>query len=298
MAGPPKVLVIGTSGFFGGWISRELQEAGFEVRGASRSSGKLRCDLLDPGSLEKLLAAERPDVVVNAAGITSPATAQTDPGTCFKVNTGGALNLLEAVRTTAPRSRVIALSSATVYTGRPPFHENSPTSGDSPYSASKLAMELLCQQYANAPGLAVTVVRCFNLTGPGEPPGQVTSELVRAALATRAGGQAEVRVGEPSTARDFTDVRDGARAIRLMVETELTGKFNLCSGRATNLTELAETISGHTGVELVLNGSGTGRATSGLLSIHGDGTKLKQATGWHPEISLEKSLADLVAAHR
>ncbi len=306
MGGARKVLVLGATGFFGSWIAHELEASDrnggsrFEVERASRPTG----DLLDPEGLRRLIAASRPDAIVNAAGLTSPAAAKADPPGCFAVNAGGMANLLEAVRQESPEAHLIALSSAAVYAGAPPFDENSPTAPDTPYAASKLAMELLCAQYARSPGLAVTVLRCFNLTGPGEPAGQATSEFALAALDAGADGRAEVRVGDPSTARDFTDVRDAARAVRLRLE-QGAGRddakadlFNLCSGEARSLSELAARIGRLAGVELVLRGSGSGRPASGLPTVRGLNAKLRQATGWRPEIPLETSLGDLIASRR
>jgi GDP-4-dehydro-6-deoxy-D-mannose reductase len=286
--------VLGASGFLGGWICRELEGSGREFVAAGRADG----DLLDLESLKRLLARTRPDAVVNAAGMTSPATALADPVGCFAVNTGGVVNLLEAVRNGAPNAQVIALSSAAVYAGEPPFDESSDTAAITPYAASKLAMETYCGQYSREYGMAVAVVRCFNLIGPGEPAGQASTEFARAALEAGEGGRAEVRVGEPATARDFTDVRDAARALRLAVDNRIEGTFNLCSGEAMSLAEIAAEIGSLTGVELELRGAGDGRPASGLLSISGDPSRLQAETGWRPRISFETSLTDLLASLR
>lgn len=301
-----KVLVLGASGFFGGWISIGLEGAGYEVVKADRREGG---DLLDPAGLRRLIAEAGPDAVVNAAGMTSPADARSDPASCFSANVGGVLNLLEAVRLEARGAQVVALSSAAVYAGEPPFTETAPTAATTPYAASKQAMETLCGQYTRGHQIPVTVLRCFNLIGPGEPDTQVSSEFCRAALTARE-MRAEVKVGEPATARDFTDVRDAARAVRLLLDhgpagglepanaPALTGTFNLCSGRAVSLAKLAETIGRLAGVELTLRGSGSGRPASGLLAVSGDAAKLREATGWEPEVELEASLADLLASLR
>jgi GDP-4-dehydro-6-deoxy-D-mannose reductase len=295
MTGPggKRILVLGSGGFFGGWITRELEGAGHEVMPARREIGG---ELLDADGLRKLIAGTGPDAVVNAAGMTSPALAMEDPAACFAINTGGVSNLLEALRLEAPEARLVALSSAAVYDGEPPFDENSPTGAMTPYAASKLAMEVICGQYLRGEGMPVAVLRCFNLIGAGEPETQATSEFCQAAIMARPGSRAEVKVGEPSTARDFTDVRDAARAIRLVIENGSTGTINLCSGSATSLSELAMIIGDLTGVDLVLRGSGTGKPASGLISVEGDPGRITDATGWRPEIGLEESLGDLVAS--
>jgi len=286
--------VLGASGFLGGWICRELEGSGREFVAADRTEA----DLLDPESLHRLLARTRPGAVINAAGMTSPTAALADPAACFAVNAGGVANLLEAVRLEVPSAQLIALSSAAVYAGESPFDERSTTAGITPYSASKLAMEICCGQYSRGHGMTVAVIRCFNLIGPGEPATQATTEFARAALESGEGGRTEVRVGEPATARDFTDVRDAARALRSVIDKRVDGTFNLCSGKATSLEELARLIARQTGVDLVLRGSGTGRPASGLLNLRGDPSKLAEKTGWDPEITLEQSLADLLTSLR
>jgi nucleoside-diphosphate-sugar epimerase len=191
---------------------------------------------------------------------------------------------------------MVALSSAAVYSGEPPFHESSPTGAGNAYAASKLAMELYCDQYAKWAGLPVSVLRCFNLTGPGEPPSQATSEFVLAALGADR-GVATVEVGDPEIARDFTDVRDAARAVAAVLEAGAGGTYNLCSGVSVSLARLAETIGGLTGVSLRLRAAGS-RAASGLATIRGDNSLLGEATGWRPVISLEQSLTSLVESRR
>jgi GDP-4-dehydro-6-deoxy-D-mannose reductase len=289
-----KVLVLGASGFFGNWIRRELTGAGIEVIAPEREG---RIDLRDAAALRALIGRHRPDAVVNAAGMTSPAAAVADPAGCFEINAGGVFNLLEALRLEAPKAHLVALSSATVYTGPPPFTEESATGASAPYAASKLAMEILCGQYARGHGMKIAVVRCFNLIGPGEPASQVTSEFALAALAAGPDGSTKVPVGDPATARDFTDVRDGARAVAAMLERGATGTLNLCSGRATTLAEIAAILGELSGTRIDLNGSGSGPA-SGLLTVSGDGTRLREATGWEPVLDLGRSLADLLDSLR
>lgn len=296
MTAPGKVIVLGAGGFFGKAIATGLEQAGHDVARIDRAAGG---ELLDPEGLNQMIASTDPAVVINAAGVTSPAAATADPAGCFSVNAGGTLNLLEAMRRQSSREggpgpQLIALSSAAVYSGDAPFGEDSPTRACTPYAASKLAMEILVGQYARGYGLPATVLRCFNLTGPGEPGSQATSQFARAALTCGPGAEAEIKVGEPATARDFTDVRDAAAAVRKVVEERITGTFNICSGRATSLTELAQIIGEMTGAGLVLRGSGSGRPASGLLEVRGDGSRIATATGWRPEIPLRTSLTDLL----
>jgi len=295
VGGAGKALVLGASGFFGGWIRRALERSGWEVIAPGRAEGG---DLLDPERLGETIGRTGPSAIVNAAGLTSPAAAVADPTLAFRTNATGVAHLLEAARQHAPEAQVIALSSAAVYAGEPPFAEDSPTGAGTPYAASKLAMEAICGQYARWAGLPVTVLRCFNLIGPGEPASQASSEFTLAAIGAGPGGRAEVRVGNPEISRDFTDVRDAAEAVAGVLAVRATGTYNLCSGRSRSLAELARIIGRLSEAELNLVGSPDGRPGSGLPAIRGEGARLREATGWAPARELETSLADLLEWRR
>lgn len=288
MTGPETALVFGATGFFGGHIAGRLEAAGIDVKRLGSANGP---DLTDAEAVRRIVAADRPDLIVAAAGMASPRAALNYPAGCFAVNTGGILNLLEATRAGSPGSHLITLSSAAVYSGEPPFEESSPTSGTDPYSASKLAMELLCAQYASG-GVKTTVVRSFNLIGPGEPSIQITSELVRAARRAAPGSVVEVEVADPDISRDFTDVEDAAEAIRRIAETGSTGTVNLCSGREVTLADLAATVSQVTGIEVRLTTKGLVDRT-GHRRSWGSPKLLECRTGWRPGATLEESVRRL-----
>lgn len=290
MSRRPRVLVLGASGFFGGRICDELEGRGLDTVPASRSGTRgRRFDLLDPDGLRDLIATTAPDAVVNAAGTSSPAGALEAPTEAFRINVAGTQELLEALRLTAPDARLISLSSAAVYAGQPPFTEDSAVGASTPYAASKLAAEILCGQYARWAGLEIAVLRCFNLTGPGEPEGQATSQFARAVA-----GSGRVAVGDPEIARDITDVRDAARAVAMTIEAGLTGTYNLSSGEPRSLALIASTLARVSGRPLELESRpGTQRKGEPKVSW-GENAKLARATGWAPTIPFESSLADLL----
>ncbi len=108
--------------------------------------------------------------------------------------------------------------------------EADPMRPESPYGASKAAAELLAMEVARRTGLPVTVARLFNQIGPGQPDAQVPAGFAGRITEAEAGGEARVtlEVGNPAVERDYTDTRDTARAMRLLVEQRATGTFNLC----------------------------------------------------------------------
>ena len=97
-----------------------------------------------------------------------------------------------------------------------------------------------------------------------------------------------VRTGNPQARRDFTDVRDVARAYRLLAERAEPGIYNVCSGRTASARELVELLGGELEVDPELV-----RAHE-VMEIRGSAERLRAATGWAPEIPLERTLADTV----
>lgn len=296
------MLLLGAGGFAGAHLRQAAIGSGFRVVTSSRAGGggAPACDLTDPASVEACLEAVRPDLVLNAAGSSSVAHSWKRPAEVFSVNASGVLNLLEAVSRRAPTAHVLCLSSAAVY-GEPPAEamplgEEAPTEPVSPYGAGKLAMEELCAQYVRARGLAVAAVRAFNLVGPGQPPFSAASALARQIAAAERAGEArvELRLGNPGAARDTTDVRDAARALLEVSERRLTGIFNLCSGVAPSVADLAAGLSASTALETSTRVDPALARPSDPPLLLGDPTRLREVTGFVPAIPLERSLADLL----
>jgi GDP-4-dehydro-6-deoxy-D-mannose reductase len=101
--------------------------------------------------------------------------------------------------------------------------------------------------------------------------------------------------GNPDTRRDYTDVRDVVRAYRLLAERAEPGIYNVCSGRPASARELLAMLAEVTGLGLDHEiDPGLVRAHE-VIEVRGSPERLREATGWEPEIPLERTLADTVA---
>ena len=114
------------------------------------------------------------------------------------------------------------MSSAEVYgvvtPEQLPLREDTPTEPASPYAASKLAAEAVALQAWRGFGQPVVVVRPFNHIGPGQSPNFFVPALAKRIVEARRSGARSLPVGNLTTRRDFTDVRDVVVAYRLLVE--------------------------------------------------------------------------------
>lgn len=299
--------MIGASGFVGGALVAELAKYGHDVTGTSRSGeGSLeKLDLERPDPVAALLARAEPQAIVNLAGPASVAASWRQPELAFRGNTAATATLLEAIASAAPGAHLVIASSAAVY-GRPasmdqaPFTEQDPLVPASPYAASKAAAEILVAESERRTGLKASVLRLFNQVGPGQPDSQASSEFAReiAAAEQRGDSSVAIEIGNPRACRDYTDVRETAAAVRLIIEGGITGRINVCSGRPTGLSEIADGLAGLTRTKIEVIDKSERAHPQDIDLVAGDPSKLNAATGWKPGMTLGKSLADLLGYWR
>jgi len=297
-----RVLVVGSTGFAGAHFVSAAEATGFGVVTAARAPGvaDVECDLLEPESIRGALAESSPDAIVNLAGAASVGRSWGEPGAAFDVNAVGVVNLLAAVAETAADAHVLCVSSGEVY-GAPnedelPLSEAAPVEPVNPYGSSKAAMELVCDQYARSDALRIAVMRSFNHLGPGQSDAFAASSFARQIATAEAEGRdrVELRTGDLSPERDFSDVRDVVRAHVLAVEHQLTGAYNVCSGQAVKLEALVEELARHASLDVDVKVDETRLRPAEAPRVFGSFDRLQDATGWRPEIPLARTLGDLL----
>jgi GDP-4-dehydro-6-deoxy-D-mannose reductase len=293
-----RVLITGASGFAGAHLARACADAGENVVDLSRSSG-LRVDLLDAGAVRAAVREAEPDVVHHLAARAHVGESWREPGAYLRDNVAMTFNLLDAVREEAPRAAVVVAASSELY-GPPaqlPVEESAPLRPQNPYAVSKASADLLAGFFADAHGLRVVRARAFNHAGPGQEPIYAIASFARQIAAGIVAGQERVRVvtGNPDARRDYTDVRDVVRAYRALTDAAEPGAYNVCSGRPASAAELLAALGRVAGVEIDHVVDPSLRRANEVMEVRGSAARLHAATGWEPEIPLERTLADTVA---
>jgi GDP-4-dehydro-6-deoxy-D-mannose reductase len=289
-------LVTGASGFVGRHLVEHLQASGDEVLGSDRVAGGI--DIGDPAAVSALLQEARPEVVYHLAGWSDVGGSWDAPVETFRINAEGTLNVLQACADTGVE-RVLSVGSADVY-GRVtedelPLTESSPLRPVSPYAVSKVAADYLGLQAHLGRGLGVLRVRAFNHLGPGQTDRFVASAIAARIARNELDGNDIVPIGNLSSRRDFTDVRDVVRAYRLLVERGEPGAvYNLCSGVDIEVRELADRLVAMATRPMHLHRDASLERPVDIPVLRGDSTRLREATGWSPSIPLEETLVDLL----
>jgi GDP-4-dehydro-6-deoxy-D-mannose reductase len=300
-----RVLVTGASGFVGRWMVEELAGAGHHVTGTPPRN---RLDVNNEGAVAAFVARARPEGVVHLAGMAFGPDATRDPEAAARVNVDGTAVVLEAVRSVSPGAAVVVAGSADVY-GSPnpwdlPLKESAPIRPTGPYGRSKLAQEEVALAAAREGSLAVVATRSFNHTGPGQRPEFVAPALARRILAARDQGLDAIRVGNIDVRRDIGDVRDVARAYRLILDGLAEGRIapgtvvNVATGNSVAIRHVLGVLAEIVGVQVGSQVDPTLVRTDDPPEIVGDSSRLRSLTGWEPRIPLRQTLTDLVESLR
>jgi len=297
MRGRP--LVTGGAGFSGAWVLAELRSRGQDPMAPDRDE----LELLDLDAVRSAVRAAAPTAVYHLAAQASVPASWEDPRSTLLENLETTLNVLEAVREEAPSAVIVVAGSGEVY-GIPsslPVEESAPLRPQNPYAVSKAACDLLAAQYADAHGMRVIRTRSFNQAGPGQSELYVLGTLTRQVAEAEARGDdvAAIRLGNIDSKRDFTDVRDVARAYADLVDAEASpGAYNLCSGQAVSVRDLLDLLGRAAPIEVRHEIDPERVRAHDVPEIRGSAERIRAEAGWAPKIPLEKTVADALESWR
>lgn len=304
-----KIMITGVNGFVGKHLAAELKSRGVVVVGIGREavmhpalSGLVdeyyACDLTNPEDVA-MLPLDEVDTVINLAGLAAVGASYGQDELYVRVNVGVLTVISERILERGLKTRMLAVSTGAVYSpDQPmPLHEGSKLiSAGSPYALSKIAMEAEAIRLRTA-GLICIIARPFNHIGPGQEPGFLVPDLYQK-MAMALSADKKVQVGDLSTRRDYTDVRDVVKAYADLAQSETLDYeiYNICSGRSvpgnTIFKLLAEALesTGHITAEVDQQLIRPGDPKD----LYGDNSNLKTQTGWAPTIPIKKTIADFV----
>lgn len=280
-----RFLVTGTAGFIGSHLAGRLAADGHDVVGVDKRSGPrvtVHGDLLAMDLAPLVVGI---DCVVHLAGQPGVRESWAHFPAYARGNIETTQRLLEALRG-RPVSKFVLASTSSVYGEAPmPAREEGPALPVSPYGATKLAAESLCDLYGRTAGVPWVSLRYFTVYGPGQRPDMAFTRWLKAA----AGGRPVPIFGRGDQIRDFTYVDDAVEATVNAALGPVSGMpVNVGGGSPVPIREALRVIEQVTGRPLQLEHLPP--APGDMPVTRADTTRLQREVGFLPATPLEEGI--------
>jgi CDP-paratose 2-epimerase len=281
-------------------------------------------DIRDRAGVLALLDQVKPDMIVHAAAQPSHDLAASRPFDDFDVNAGGTLNMLEATHRNAPEAIFVHMSTNKVYGDRPntialaeldtrwDYADSAYTDGidesfsidqskHSLFGVSKVAADVLVQEYGRYFGMRTCCLRAGCLTGPHHSGVELhgfLSYLIRCNVEER---EYTIYGYKGKQVRDNIHSYDVARCIELFYEHPQSGAvFNLGGGRANTVSilEAFERVEQLTGKPMHYHYDDQARVGDHICYISNLTHLRASLSGWDITKSLDDIFEEIVVSWR
>ncbi len=303
-----RVLVTGADGFIGSHLVEALAKAGANVRAfclynsfnsrgwldsmpkeLAKNTEFLLGDVRDARFVEH--SCKDVDVVFHLAALIAIPYSYTAPESFVDTNVKGTLNVLEGVKR-AGCQRMVQTSTSEVY-GTPdtlPIRETHPLQGQSPYAASKIGADKLCEAYHCSFDVPVVTVRPFNTYGPRQSARAVIPTMLEQLLR----GNREVALGSLDPKRDLTYVSDTVEGfLAAGLASNINGEvIQLGTGRTESVADVfrAACLATNMDAKPVLHPQRIRPSKSEVMVLQSGPEKAERLLGWKAQVSLEEGL--------
>lgn len=314
-----RVLITGITGMVGSHLAEYIlaNHLDVEVHGLVRWRSpmanieqiqpklSLHCaELRDLNSLVILLTKVKPERIFHLAAQSFVTTSFDAPADTLHTNVIGTTNLLDAVRIVGIDPIIHICSSSEVYgqvtKDEVPIRESNPLRPASPYAVSKVGEDMIALQYFLSYGIKAIRTRMFTHTGPRRGDIFAESAFAKQIAEIEAGVRPNpLKVGNLDSVRTFSDVRDAVKAYWLLLEKCTPGEvYNIGGNQTMTVGEMLEMLKGMANTKIEHEVDRALLRPSDVTLQIPDISKFQSATGWEPEIPLEKTLRDLLDYHR
>lgn len=314
-----KILITGITGMVGSHLAEYIlnNHPEDEVHGLLRWRSPLDnirgilprinlhyAELRDLNSLVTLIGKVKPARIFHLAAQSYVTVSFDSPADTLQTNVIGTTNLLDALRITGCDAKVHICSSSEVYgqvtKDEVPINEKNAFRPASPYAVSKVGEDMIALQYFLSYGIQTVRTRMFTHTGPRRGDVFAESAFAKQIALIEAGlSQGPVRVGNLESVRTFTDVRDAVRAYWLLLEKCPGGEvYNIGGNRTMTIGQMLDMLKSMAKCPIAHEVDPNLLRPSDVTLQIPDISKFQAATGWQPEISVEKTLEDLLNYQR
>lgn len=313
-----KAFITGANGQDGSYLAEYLLELGYEVHGLirrnslvegqqSRFSEDARYkihqhygDLLDQGSLEKLLKEIQPDEIYNLAAQSHVRISFDIPQFTVQTNALGVLNILEAYRNACPTARFYQASSSEMFGNSVDSdgfqRETTSMTPVSPYGCSKVFGYNIVRNYRNAYKLHVCNGILFNHESPRRGSNFVTNKVVKTAVEIKFGLTDKLELGNMDSYRDWGHSKDYVKAMHMIINHDTPDDFVVSTMTTHSVREMVEYVFNKLELdyEKYVTQNPKFLRPEELKYLKGDSTKIRTTLGWVPEYSFETLMDDMI----
>lgn len=252
-------------------------------------------DLTDYQAVEALIDQINPDQIYHLASLAAVGASFDKVSRILHNNIDLTVNLFQAVRTKAPKARILSVGSAEEYglidSNSLPVNEDQPLRPLNPYAVSKASQTLFGQMYQRTYHLDVVFTRSFNHTGERQTADFVVPAFAAQIVAVERGLLSTVQVGNLDTQRDISDVKDVVRAYELIMSKAKTGQvINVGGGKPVKVQHLLTQLIDLSDKEIAYKKDQARQRPSDSPVIYADNTKLTEL-GWQPKYDLSQTLS-------
>ena len=330
MYGSKKALITGITGQIGSYLAEVLIEKGYEVYGLVRRTSLVNArervehlhgvkliyaDLADFNSVDSAIQEVQPDEIYNLAAQSHVWVSFRIPEYTSDIDALGVLRICEAARRLKKDVRVYQASTSELYGGiyNYPVNEETPFVPKSPYGISKLYGYWIVRNYRESYNLFCSNGIVFNTESPRRGENFVTRKITLAVSDVVKGKQEILRLGNLNAKRDWGHAKDTARAMWMILQHDKPEDFVIATGVAHSVREFVEIAFKHAGIEIAWRGEGVqeegyDKNTEKVLVVVdplyfrptevevliGDASKAQKVLGWHPQISFEELVKEMM----
>ncbi len=253
-------------------------------------------DITQPEVVRQVVAEVKPDLIIHLAAQSSVSASWKDPSGTLRVNAGGTIHLLEALRSEQLTPRVVLVGSGEqygmVHPEDNPIREECPFRPANPYAASKAAQDLYGYQYFVAYGLPILRARPFNHFGPRQTSTFVIANFARQiALIEAEKAEPVLSVGNLQARRDFLPVEDVVAAYLAVAEQGRPGEaYNIGSGQARSIRAMLDLLLTFARRSIQLREDPARLRPVDVPLLEADTSRLRADTNWRPAVQFESAL--------
>ncbi len=303
--------ITGIAGFAGSYLAQELLDNDYKVAGAlyprestqnieeiKNSLTLVKLDILKPDKCNKIVSKIRPDYIFHLAAMASVGKSFSMERMTYRVNVEGTLNILQAAMNQKKPPKVVYVSSSDCYGIIKPkgitVTEDYPLNPISPYGISKATTEWHCHYYFRQYNLPIVISRSFNHCGPKQAENFVVPDFAHQVAKIELGlKKPTMSVGDLSTKRDLSDVRDIVRGYRLMAEKGEPGRtYQLCSGKAVAISSVLKTLISFSSKKINVKIDKSRFRKNDIPILRGSNKRAVQELGYKTRYKLKESLSD------